>query len=187
MNSRKTHHEPDFLPIPDEAVVALREDVFTAQVTGLIDDTPQQESTLTVCKASTITEAVQKLNAIHLAGDWPVREDATDTGQPKRALNFIPQTVMMYDRQGRKVLGGRFDTDIIWAQPVTLASERMSLEKQRQRLCREAVFEHGWENYRAARLLWQKAHLLSLHVVASRYQQCREVNDILLHSASVSA
>ncbi|WP_445496231.1 hypothetical protein [Photorhabdus sp. SF281] len=52
---------PIFLPIPNKTCAALREDVFTAQVTDLINDIYQRESTLTVCKAPTITEAVQKL------------------------------------------------------------------------------------------------------------------------------
>ncbi|SFU55593.1 hypothetical protein SAMN05421784_11155 [Xenorhabdus koppenhoeferi] len=176
--------DPIFLPVAEETA-------FTVQVTGLSEypnpaageALPLREETVSVCSAATITEAVQKLKVIHLLGDWPVRE----TGQPDTLPNFIPQTVMMYDRQGRKVLGGYCDSDIVWAQPVTLASERLSLEKQRQRLCNNAVFEQGWENYRTACVLWQKAHRLSLHLVSSRYQQCCEVADILRHSASVTA
>ncbi|MBD2786480.1 hypothetical protein ID858_16530 [Xenorhabdus sp. DI] len=174
---------PIFLPVPDDTGVASHHPVFTAQVTGLMDypapGTYQRERTLTVCAAPTITEAVQKLETLHLAGDWPVQDGGLS--------GFIPQTVMIYDRHGRKVLGGRFDAGIVWAQPVTLASERLSLEKQRQRLCHAAVAEQGWENYPDARMLWQKAHLLSLHLVSSRYRQCSEVNDILRHGTAVKA
>ncbi|MDC9595269.1 hypothetical protein, partial [Xenorhabdus sp. IM139775] len=120
-----------------------------------------------------------KLETLHLAGDWPVPDGGLS--------GFIPQTVMIYDRHGRKVLGGRFDAGIAWAQPVTLASERLSLEKQRQRLCHAAVAEQGWENYSDACMLWQKAQLLSLHLVSSRYRQCREVNDILRQGTCVKA
>ncbi|MEQ2024921.1 hypothetical protein ABLB84_03870 [Xenorhabdus szentirmaii] len=175
---------PIFLPVAEETV-------FTVQVTGLsehpipaAETTPfLREETVSVCRADTITEAVQRLKVIHLLGDWPAREN----GQPHMLTPFVPQTVMMYDRHGRKVLGGHIDNEIVWAQPVTLASERQALEKQRQQLCQNAVFEQGWENYRMARVLWQKAHRLSLHLVSSHYQQCREVADILRHSASVAA
>ncbi|MBD2826948.1 hypothetical protein [Xenorhabdus szentirmaii] len=175
---------PIFLPVAEETA-------FSVQVTGLSEypspttgETPfLREEIVSVCRAATITEAVQKLKIIHLLGDWPARE----SGQPDTLPPFIPQTVMIYDRQGRKVLGGHMDNEIVWAQPVTLASERQSLEKQRQQLCLNAVFEQGWENDRIARVLWQKAHRLSLHLVSSRYQQCCEVADILRHGASVTA
>ncbi|PHM28311.1 hypothetical protein Xbud_01713 [Xenorhabdus budapestensis] len=66
---------PIFLPAPDETDTALREELFTAQVTGLrqYPQTPQslREKTLTVCEAPSITEAVQRLKVIYLLGDWP--------------------------------------------------------------------------------------------------------------------
>ncbi|MDE9459035.1 hypothetical protein [Xenorhabdus bovienii] len=107
---------PIFLPAPDEAGITLREELFTAQVTGLRQ-------------------------------------------HPK-----APQSL----------------------QPVTLTSERLSLEQQQQRLCQAAMLEQSWQNTPAARALWHKAHLLSLHLVSSRYQQCSEVQDILRHGVSVS-
>ncbi|WP_255523196.1 hypothetical protein [Xenorhabdus sp. PB62.4] len=128
-------------------------------------------------EAASVTEAVQRLKVIHLLGDWPEPETSS---QPSAGI-FFPLTVMIYDARDRKVLGGRFYDEIVWAQPVTLASERLSLEKQQQQLCQSAVLEQGWQNTQAARVLWHEAHLLSLHVVSPRYQQCREVQDILRH------
>ncbi|WP_244922663.1 hypothetical protein [Xenorhabdus cabanillasii] len=93
---------------------------------------------------------------------------------------------MVVDAQDRNVLGGRFGDEIVWAQPVTLTSERLSLERQQQRLCQAAMLEQSWQNAPAARALWHQAHLLSLHRVSSRCQQCNEVRDILRHGASVS-
>ncbi|AYA39375.1 hypothetical protein HZS38_01510 [Xenorhabdus nematophila] len=177
---------PIFLPASDEADTALREELFTAQVTGLrqYPKAPQslQPETLMMCEASTVTEVVQRLKVIHLLGDWPVpaRLSAQVSG------TFFPLTVMIFDAQDRKVLGGRFDEEIIWAQPVTLTSERLSLEQQQQRLCQAAMLEQSWQNTPAARALWHKAHLLSLHMVSSRYQQCHEVQDILRYGVSVS-
>ncbi|MBE8598180.1 hypothetical protein [Xenorhabdus sp. BG5] len=177
---------PIFLPAPDDTGPALREDIFTVQVTGLMQhpQMPQllREDTLTVCEAASVTEAVQRLKVIHLLGDWPVPE--TLSHQAK--CIFFPLTVMIYDARDEKVLGGRCYDEIVWAQPVTLASERLSLEKQQQQLCQSAVFEQGWQNTEAARVLWHKAHLLALHVVSSGYQQCREVQDILRHGTTVS-
>ncbi|WP_323866186.1 hypothetical protein [Xenorhabdus cabanillasii] len=94
---------------------------------------------------------------------------------------------MIVDAQDRNVLGGRFGEVIVWAQPVTLTSERLSLERQQQGLCEEAMLEQSWQNPPAARALWHRAHLLSLHRVSSCYQQCHEVRDILRYGVSVSA
>ncbi|CAM3953255.1 hypothetical protein [Xenorhabdus thuongxuanensis] len=177
---------PIFLPVPAETNPALREDIFTAQVTGLMQPPQMPPSlraeTLTVCEAFSVMEVVQRLKVIHLLGDWPVPE--TPSGQA--ACVFFPLTVMIYDAGDRKVLGGRFYDEIVWAQPVTLASERLSLEKRQQQLCQSAVFEQGWQNIPAARALWHEAHLLSLHGVSPRYHECREVQDILRHSTTVS-
>ncbi|PHM47661.1 hypothetical protein [Xenorhabdus miraniensis] len=172
---------PIFLPVPDNTEPALRENLFTMQVTGLMQhpQMPQslREETLTVYEAASVTEAVQRLKVIHLLGDWPLPEMS-----PEQVTGiFFPLTVMIYDAQDRKVLGGRFYDEIVWAQPVTLASERLSLEKQQQQLCQSAVLEQSWQNTQAARALWHAAHLLSLHVVSPCYQQCREVQDILRH------
>ncbi len=125
-----------------------------------------REETLTVCETASVTEAVQRLKVMHLLGDWPVPE--TPSGQCRRA--FFPMTVMIYDIQDNKVLGGRFYDEIVWAQPVTLASERLSLEKQQQQLCQSVVLEQGWQNTQAARVLWHEAHLLSLHMVSPCHQ-----------------
>ncbi|MEQ1964294.1 hypothetical protein ABLB69_14235 [Xenorhabdus khoisanae] len=177
---------PIFLPAPDDTGPELREDIFTVQVTGLMQhpQMPQslREETLTVCETASVTEAVQRLKVIHLLGDWPVPE--TLSHQTKGV--FFPLTVMIYDAQDEKVLGGRFYDEIVWAQPVTLASERLSLEKQQQQLCQSAVLEQGWQNAPEARVLRHEAALLSLHVVSPRYQQCREVQDILRHGTTVS-
>ncbi|PHM46900.1 hypothetical protein [Xenorhabdus miraniensis] len=169
-----------FLPVPDKTEPALRE-IFTVQVTGLMQhpQTPQslREKTVMVCEASSITEAVQRLKVIHLLGDWPLPKMS-----PEQVTGiFFPLTVMIYDAQDRKVLGGRFYDEIVWAQPVTVTSERLSLEKQQHQLCQSAVLEQGWQNTQAARALWHEAHLLSLHVVSPCYQQCSEVQDILRH------
>ncbi|KLU15815.1 MULTISPECIES: hypothetical protein [Xenorhabdus] len=178
--------DPIFLPAPDDTGPACHEDIFTVQVTGLMQH-PQarqslREETLTVCEAVSVTEAVQRLKVIHLLGDWPVPE--TLSHQAK--CIFFPLTVMIYDAQDEKVLGGRCYDEIVWAQPVTLVSERLSLEKQQQQLCQSAVLEQSWQNAQAARALWHEAHLLSLHVVSPCYQQCREVRDILRHGTTVS-
>ncbi|MBD2793967.1 hypothetical protein [Xenorhabdus szentirmaii] len=177
---------PLFLPAPDDADTALHEALFTAQVTGLRQHPKVSHSlltdTLTIGEAATITEVVQRLKVIHILGDWPAPE--TLSGQYERA--FFPLTVMIVDAQDRKVLGGRFDDEIVWAQPVTLTSERLSLKRQQQRLCQAAMLEQSWQNAPAARALWHQAHLLSLHRVSSRYQQCSEVQDILRHGVSVS-
>ncbi|MDE1484566.1 hypothetical protein KKJ13_19500, partial [Xenorhabdus bovienii] len=105
---------PIFLPAPDEAGTTLREELFTAQVTGLRQHpkAPQslQPETLMVCEASTVTEVVQRLKVIHLLGDWPVPERLS----AQVAGAFFPLTVMIFDAQDRKVLGGRFDEEIIW-------------------------------------------------------------------------
>ncbi|WP_262947099.1 hypothetical protein [Xenorhabdus indica] len=177
---------PIFLPASDEAGTTFHEDIFTVQVTGLMQH-PQarqslREETLTVCEAASVTEAVQRLKVIHLLGDWPVPETLSHQTQGV----FFPLTVMIYDAGDRKVLGGRFYDEIVWAQPVTRASERLSLEKRQQQLCQSAVLEQGWQNTQAARALWHKAHLLSLHAVSPCYQQCREVRDILRHGTTVS-
>ncbi|MBD2813427.1 hypothetical protein ID850_01320 [Xenorhabdus sp. Flor] len=177
---------PLFLPAPDDADTTLHEALFTAQVTGLRQHPKVPHSLLTdtlkIGEAATITEVVQRLKVIHILGDWPALE--TLSGQCERA--FFPLTVMIVDAQDRNVLGGRFDDEIVWAQPVTLTSERLSLERQQQRLCQAAMLEQSWQNAPAARALWHQAHLLSLHRVSSRYQQCSEVRDILRHGASVS-
>ncbi|CDH26819.1 hypothetical protein [Xenorhabdus bovienii] len=178
---------PIFLPVPDDPGAACHEDLFTVQVTGLLSS-PQarpswRQETLTVCEAASVTEAVQRLKVIHLLGDWPVPE----TLSPQTPGVFFPQTVMIYDAQDRKVLGGRLADEIVWAQPVTLASARLSLAQRQQRLCQSAVLEQSWQNTQAARDLWQAAHLLSLHEVSPDYQQCREVQDILRHGTTVSA
>ncbi|WP_338803376.1 hypothetical protein WDV76_14990 [Xenorhabdus griffiniae] len=177
---------PIFLPAPDNTGVELREDIFTVQVTGLMQH-PQRplslrEETLAVCEAASVTEAVQRLKVIHLLGDWPVPE--TLSHQTKGI--FFPLTVMIYDARDEKVLGGRFYDEIVWAQPVTLASECLSLEKRQQQLCQSAALEQGWQNTQAAWVLWHEAHLLSLHVVSPGYQQCREVQAILRHGTTVS-
>ncbi|WP_262947506.1 hypothetical protein [Xenorhabdus indica] len=177
---------PIFLPAPDDTGPELCEDLFTVQVTGLMQhpQIPQslREDTLTVCEAASVTEAVQRLKVIHLLGDWPVPETLSHQTQGV----FFPLTVMIYDAGDRKVLGGRFYDEIVWAQPVTLASERLSLEKRQQQLCQSAVLEQGWQNTQTARALWHEAHLLSLHGVSPCYQQCREVRDILRHGTTVS-
>ncbi|CDM88515.1 hypothetical protein [Xenorhabdus bovienii] len=177
---------PIFLPAPDDADTAVHEALFTAQVTGLRQhptaSQPLLTDTLTIGEASTITEVVQRLRVIHILGDWPALE--TLSGQCERA--FFPLTVMIVDAQDRKVLGGRFDDEIVWAQPVTLTSERLSLKRQQQRLCQAAMLEQSWQNASAARALWHQAHLLSLHGVSSCYQQCHEVRDILRYGVSVS-
>ncbi|MBI6547540.1 hypothetical protein [Xenorhabdus lircayensis] len=177
---------PIFLPAPDDVGTVLCEELFTAQVTGLRQHPKVLQSLLTdtlmIGEASTITEVVQRLKVIHLLGDWPAPERLS--GQCERF--FFPLTVMIYDAQDRKMLGGRFDEEIVWAQPVTLTSERLSLERQQQRLCQAAMLEQNWQNAPAARTLWHQAHLLLLHGVSSRYQQCSEVRDILRHGVSVS-
>ncbi|REF26489.1 hypothetical protein BDD26_1135 [Xenorhabdus cabanillasii] len=177
---------PIFLPAPDDAGTVLHEALFTAQVTGLRQHLTAPQSLLTetlmVCEAATMTEVVQRLKVIHLLGDWPV--PAQLSGQ--RGGTFFPQTVMIVDAQDRNVLGGRFEEEIVWAQPATLTSERLSLERQQQRLCQAAMLEQSWQNTLAARALWHQAHLLSLHLVSSRYEQCGDVRDILRHGVSVS-
>lgn len=177
---------PIFLPVSDDTDPTLREDIFTVQVTGLMQH-PQarqslREETLTVCEAASVTEAVQRLKVIHLLGDWPIPETSSD---PFKCI-FFPLTVMIYDARDEKVLGGRCYDEIVWAQPVMLASEHLSLEKRQQQLCQSAVLEQGWQNTEAARVLWHQAYLLSLHVVSPGYQQCREVQDILRHGTTVS-
>ncbi|MDC9596108.1 hypothetical protein [Xenorhabdus anantnagensis] len=72
---------PIFLPVPDNTEPALREELFTVQVTGLMQH-PQKppslrENTLTVCESPTLTEAVQRLKVIHLLGDWPLPETSS--------------------------------------------------------------------------------------------------------------
>ncbi|MDX8000005.1 hypothetical protein FE394_12530 [Xenorhabdus sp. Reich] len=176
---------PIFLPAPDDTSTAYHEERFTAQVTGLRQHPKALQSlqpeTLMMCEAATVTEVVQRLKVIHLLGDWlvPARLSAQVSGI------FFPLTVMIFDSQDRKVLGGRFDDGIIWAQPVTLTSERLSLEQQQQRLCQAAMLEQSWQNTPAARALWHKVHLLSLHGVSPDYQQCSEVRDILRYGVSV--
>ncbi|MEQ1965261.1 hypothetical protein ABLB69_19400 [Xenorhabdus khoisanae] len=177
---------PIFLPAPDDTGTVSHEELFTVQVTGLMQH-PQarqslREETLTVCEAASVTEAVQRLKVIHLLGDWPVPK--TLSHQTKGV--FFPLTVMIYDAQDEKVLGGRFYDEIVWAQPVTRASERLSLEKRQQQLCQSAVLEQGWQNTPEARVLRHEAALLSLHVISPRYQQCREVQEILRHGTTVS-
>ncbi|BET95955.1 hypothetical protein [Xenorhabdus taiwanensis] len=173
---------PIFLPAPESTTPASQEDIFTVQVTGLMQhpQTPQtrRENTLTVCEASSITEAVQRLKVIHLLGDWPLPTPSTGI--------FFPLIVMIYDAQDNNVLGGRIDDEIIWAQPVTVTSERLSLAQKQQRLCQSATFELSWQNAEAARALWHQANLLSLRVVAPRYQHHHEVQDILRHSTTLS-
>ncbi|MBE8598240.1 hypothetical protein [Xenorhabdus sp. BG5] len=177
---------PIFLPAPDDTGTVCHEELFTVQVTGLMQPPHARQSlweeTLTVCEAASVTEAVQRLKVIHLLGDWPVPETSSD---PFKCI-FFPLTVMIYDARDEKVLGGRCYDEIVWAQPVTRASERLSLEKQQQQLCQSAVLEQGWQNTKSARALWHKAHLLSLHGVSPSYQQCREVQDILRHGTAVS-
>ncbi|MBE8597830.1 hypothetical protein [Xenorhabdus sp. BG5] len=177
---------PIFLPAPESTIPASQEDIFTVQVTGLMQHSQRaqslQEEILTVCETASITEAVQRLKVIHLMGDWPV--PAMPSGQFRRA--FFPLTVMIYDTKDNKVLGGRFYDEIVWAQPVTVTSERLSLEQKQLRLCQSATFELSWQNAEAARVLWHEANLLSLHVVSPDYQQHHEVQDILRHGTTVS-
>ncbi|SFN39790.1 hypothetical protein [Xenorhabdus japonica] len=177
---------PVFLPMPDNTVLASQEDIFTVQVTGLLQhpQRPQslREETLTVCETDSVTEAVQRLKVIHFLGDWPVPE--MPSTQCRRA--FFPLTVMIYDAKDNKVLGGRFYDEIVWAQPVTVTSERLSLEQKQLRLCQLATFELSWQNAEAARVLWHEANLLSLHVVSPDYQHHHEVQDILRHGTTVS-
>ncbi|WP_228864303.1 hypothetical protein [Xenorhabdus sp. PB30.3] len=135
-----------------------------------------------MCETDSVTEAVQRLKVIHLLGDWPVPE--MPSAQCRRA--FFPLTVMIYDSQDNKVLGGRFYDEIVWAQPVTVTSERLSLAQKQQRLCQSATVELSWNNAQAARVLWHEANLLSLHVVSPRYQHHHEVQDILRHSTTLS-
>ncbi|MCP9268239.1 hypothetical protein M5U04_09020 [Xenorhabdus sp. XENO-1] len=177
---------PIFLPAPESMTPASQEAIFTVQVTGLMQhpQRPQslREETLTVCETDSVTEAVQRLKVIHLLGDWPVPK--MSSAQCRRA--FFPLTVMIYDAKDNKVLGGRFYDEIVWAQPVTVTSERLSLEQKQWRLCQSATFELSWQNAEAARVLWHEANLLSLHVVSSDYQQHHEVLDILRHGTTVS-
>ncbi|CDH04801.1 conserved hypothetical protein [Xenorhabdus bovienii str. oregonense] len=177
---------PIFLPVPENSEPALREDIFTVQVTGLMQhpQRPQslREAILAVCETSSVTEAVQRLKVIHLLGDWSVPE--MPSGQFRRA--FFPLTVTIYDAKDNKVLGGRFYDGIVWAQPVTVMSERLSLEQKQLHLCQSATFELSWQSAAAARVLWHEANLLSLHVVSPDYQHHHEVQDILRHSTTVS-
>ncbi|PHM51238.1 hypothetical protein [Xenorhabdus sp. KK7.4] len=177
---------PIFLPAPESTTPASQEAIFIVQVTGLIQhpQRPQslREETLTVCETDSVTEAVQRLKVIHLLGDWPVPE--MPSAQCRRA--FFPLTVMIYDAKDNKVLGGRFYDEIVWAQPITVTSERLSLVQKQQRLCQSATFELSWQNAGAARVLWHEANLLSLHVVSPRYQHHHEVQDILRHSTTLS-
>ncbi|WP_426576205.1 hypothetical protein ACP179_16985 [Xenorhabdus stockiae] len=175
-----------FLPVPENTAQVLPEDIFTVQVTGLMQHPhrPQslQEEILTVCETASITEAVQRLKVIHLLGDWPIPE--ISSGQYRRA--FFPLTVMIYDAKDNSVLGGRFYDEIVWAQPVTLTSERLSLERKQQQLCQAATVELSWQDPQAAHVLWQEANLLSLHMISPDYHYHHEVQDILRHSATVS-
>lgn len=177
---------PIFLPMPAHTEPATQEPLFTVQVTGLIQQAQQPQSLhediLTVCEAASITEAVQRLKVIHWLGDWPVPE--TDPGESRCA--FFPLTVMIYDAKDNKVLGGRFDDEIVWAQPVTVTSELLSLERRQQQLCHAATAELSWNDPQAARVLWQKANWLSLHIISPDYHCHHEVQDILRHNMTAS-
>ncbi len=86
--------------------------------------------------------------------------------------------------------GGRFYDEIVWAKPVMLASERLSLaqRQQQQQLCQSAVLEQSWQNTPAARALRYKVYLLSLHGVSSRFCRINRAlareNDVIVFYAA---
>ncbi|AOM40997.1 hypothetical protein [Xenorhabdus hominickii] len=192
-----------FLSTPYESGVSLRWDIFHSQFTVLVtgmseypEDDPmygtyQVEKMLTVCKGSTLTKVIRKLNAMLRKNNWPFRgEDVDyydpDFGRDMGPLSFKPQSVMIYDRYNRKVLGGRIADRVIWARPVTQKTDLDALHKEYIRLKREGSYENGWDNHSTARSLWHSAALLMLHVVDSKCSVAHEINTFLQHGASVS-
>ncbi|MDE9447301.1 hypothetical protein KKJ04_17290 [Xenorhabdus bovienii] len=192
-----------FLPTPYEPGVSLRWDIFHSQftviVTGMFkysecapfNGTYQIEGTLTICKESTLTNAIQKLNVIFLESNWPFQDENIGYYDPNfrrdvEPLSFKPQSVMIYDRYNRKVLGGRIESKIIWARPVTQEADFIALYDEYERLNSYAACEYGWNNCSTARSLWHSAELLLLHVVNSKCSVGYEVNTFLQHDVSVS-
>ncbi|MBC8946517.1 hypothetical protein [Xenorhabdus indica] len=207
MNNTLTNNniisKPSFLHTPYEAGVSLRSDVFQSQFIVLVDgdaeypeDDPNygtyySEKILTVCKTSTLTDAVQKLKVLIEEDNWAFRDEDvdyydTDFGRDMGPISFNPRKVTIYDRYNRRVLGRYITPKIIWARSVTRKDELVALEKERQRLRDESAYERGCDNYNKAQYLWKKADSLLLHVTDSKFLVHEEMDNILLQDASVS-
>ncbi|QTL39097.1 hypothetical protein ACNFJN_15665 [Xenorhabdus budapestensis] len=206
MNNTLTNNDVSklsFLYTPYEAGISLRSDVFQSQFTVLVDgdaecpeDDPNygtyySKKTLTVCKTSTLTDAVQKLKVLIEEDNWAFRDEDVDYydpdfGRDMGPISFNPRRVTIYDRYNRRVLGGYITPKIIWARSVTRKDELVALEKERQRLRDESSYERGWDNYSTAQYLWTKADSLLLHVTDSKYLVHEEMDNILLQDTSVS-
>ncbi|PHM27826.1 hypothetical protein [Xenorhabdus innexi] len=197
--------ELPFLHTPYEPGVSLRLDVFQRQITVLVsgdaeypDDDPNygtyySEKTLFVCSAPMLTDAVQQLKSTIDKNSWVFRDEGVDYydpdfGRDMGPMSFIPRAVMIYDRYHRRLLGGRIASasGITWARPVTRKDELIALEKERERLNDKGSYESCWDNYSTAKYLWEKASLLSLHVIESNYLIREEMDNIFLQDASVS-
>ncbi|MCG3472344.1 hypothetical protein L7750_18780 [Xenorhabdus bovienii] len=192
-----------FLPTPYEPGVSLRWDIFHSQFTVIVtgkseypEDDPiygtyEAKRTLEVCKGSTLTKVIRKLNAMLRKDKWPFRDENVDYydpdfGRDMGPLGFNPQSVMIYDRYGRKALGGRIAKKVIWALPITQKADLDALHKEYKRLNSEGSYQSGWDNHSTARSLWHSAELLMLHVVDSKYSVAHEVNKILQNGNSIS-
>lgn len=185
----------NYIPTPYQNGVSLREDVFHRQfeirvigMTEYPEDDPargtyQREEVLTVCGASTITGAVEKLIDFHRADNWPVRDDDKDYYDPDLGhdcgpLSFSPRFAKVFDRDNRPVLNGDFSCGLTWFMPVT-SHHDISVLKAKQRALREyAANEARGGDFSMARDLRIQAARLDLYLVDKRYASLPEVQQL---------
>lgn len=175
---------PRFISTPYEKGVSLREDVFKRQfsvhVTGSmayleegLNEPFTCITTLSVCYATTISEAVRKVTHIQANKSWNI------TYRENGPLGFTPRHIEIRDRHNRKVLCGSVNSKIEWIEAALTAEAVSILEQKQAALREEARDERAYNNFSTARLLERQATEIGMEVVDKIYRNHPEIRQIL--------
>ncbi|MBK5145563.1 hypothetical protein I2494_17935 [Budviciaceae bacterium BWR-B9] len=175
---------PRFISTPYEKGVSLREDVFKRQfsvrVTGSMEYLEEGlnepftcTTTLSVCYASTISDAVRKVTNIQANKSWNIKY------QENGPLGFTPRHIEIRDHQNRKVLCGTVNSQIEWIEAVSTAKAVSIIEQKQAELREEARDERAYNNFSTARLLERQATEIGMEVVDKIYRDHPEIRQIL--------